>query len=105
MVSPKVAGPVIGSQLPKALNLTLGNIQELIAEGEARNPGRELSRFVEANLPGGSLWYTRLAMERLIFDELEAATGREAVTDWPRLSPGLVLSLVPRDTRHISRGR
>ncbi len=40
VVSPKVAGPVIGSQLPKALNLTLGNIQELIAEGEARNGWR-----------------------------------------------------------------
>ncbi len=73
-----LAGPVIGSQLPKALNLTLGNIQELVAEGEARNPGRELSRFIEQNLPGRSLWYTRLAMERLIFDELEAAIDPNA---------------------------
>ncbi len=46
-------GPVLGSQLPKAVNLTLGNLQELVAEGDARNAGRELSRFIEANMPGG----------------------------------------------------
>ena len=73
-----LAGPVLGSQLPKAYSLTVGNIQELISEGEARNPGRELSRFIEANLPGRSLWYGRLAMERLIFDELEAAIDPNA---------------------------
>ena len=53
-------------------------MQELVAEGEARNPGRELSRFIEANMPGRSIWYTRLAMERLIFDELEAAIDPKA---------------------------
>ncbi len=73
-----LAGPVLGSQVPAALKLTLGNIQELAAEGEARNAGRELSRFVEANMPGRSLWYARLAMERLIFDELEAAIDPKA---------------------------
>ena len=36
---------------------TLGNIQELVAEGEAKNFGRELLRFVEANMPGRSIWY------------------------------------------------
>ena len=43
-----------------------------------KNPGREISRFIEANLPGRSLWYSRLAMERLIFDELEAAIDPKA---------------------------
>ena len=73
-----LAGPVLGSQLPKAVQLTVGNIQETAAEGEPRNVGREVSRFIEANLPGKSLWYTRLAMERLIFDELEAAIDPNA---------------------------
>ena len=82
------AGPVLGSQIPKALKLTLGNIQELVAEGEARNPGRELSRFIEANAPGRSLWYTRLAMERLIFDELEAAIDPNAARSFRRIEQG-----------------
>lgn len=50
-----LAGPVLGSQVPAAIKLTLGNLQELIAEGKTRNAGRELSRFIEANLPGRSL--------------------------------------------------
>ncbi len=65
-----LTGPVLGSQLPKAIDFTLGNLQELVAEGEAKNAGRKLSRFIEANMPGRSLWYARLAIERLIFDEL-----------------------------------
>ena len=68
-----LAGPVLGSQLPRAVSLTLGNLQELAAEGEARGAGRELARFIEMNAPGRSLWYARLGLERLIFDELEAA--------------------------------
>ena len=83
-----LAGPVLGSQLPKAVNLTLGNIQELAAEGEARNAGRELSRFFEANLPGRSVWYTRLAMERLIFDELERAIDPNAAKSFRMIEQG-----------------
>ncbi len=83
-----LAGPVLGSQIPKAVKLTLGNFQELVAEGEARNPGRELSRFIEANAPGRSLWYTRLAMERLIFDELEAAIDPNAARSFRRIEQG-----------------
>ncbi len=50
---------MIGSQIPKTVNLTLGNLQELVAEGEARNPGRELSRFIEANTRQGARCGTR----------------------------------------------
>ncbi len=35
-----LTGPVLGSQLPKAIDFTLGNLQELVAEGEARKPNR-----------------------------------------------------------------
>ena len=80
--------PVLGSQVPKAISLSVGNIQELIAEGEAKNAGRELSRFIEANMPGRSLWYSRLAMERLIFDELEAAIDPKAARSFRRIEQG-----------------
>ncbi len=55
---------------------------------EAKNAGRELSRFVEANMPGRSLWYGRLAMERLIFDELEAAIDPNAAKSFRRIEQG-----------------
>lgn len=66
-----IAGPVLGTQLDQATRLTVGNLQELIKEGEAKNAGRELTRFAELMTPGRSLWYARLAMERLIFDEMQ----------------------------------
>ena len=83
-----LAGPVLGSQVPAAIKLTLGNIQELFVEGETRNAGRELSRFIEANAPGRSLWYARLAFERLIFDELEAAIDPNAARSFRRIEQG-----------------
>lgn len=65
------AGPVLGSQVPSASRLTVGNLQELFKEGEAKNPGRELIQFVKLMAPGRSLWYATNAMERLIFDEAQ----------------------------------
>ncbi len=65
------AGPVLGTQLDQAARLTVGNLQELIKEGEAKGAGRELTRFAELMTPGRSLWSARLAMERLIFDEMQ----------------------------------
>ena len=62
-------GPVAG-QIDDVFGLTLGNIQEL-AEGEDTNFGREVSRFVEQNTPGRTLWYTRLMLERYGFDNLD----------------------------------
>lgn len=64
-------GPVFGTQVPQFTRLTVGNIQELVKQGETQRAGRELTRFVETMMPGRSLWYSRLAMERLIFDEMQ----------------------------------
>jgi hypothetical protein len=54
-----LAGPVLGGQLPAAFNLTVGNIQQVVAD-DRTNAGRELSRFIRQNAPGYSLWYARL---------------------------------------------
>jgi hypothetical protein len=62
-------GPVAG-QVEDLSKLTVGNVQELLA-GDDTNIGREISRFVESNTPGRTLWYSRLATERIIFDELD----------------------------------
>ncbi len=62
-------GPAIGSGL-QFIKLTGGNVQQAISNKET-NFGRELNRFVKANLPGGRIWYMRLALERLFFDEVQ----------------------------------
>ena len=65
-------GPLLGGELLQGVRLTLGNIQELIKEGEARNAGSDLVRFTDGLLPGWSLWYARLAWERFLSDEIQA---------------------------------
>ena len=39
-------------------------------------------------MPGRSLWYARLAMERLIFDQLEAAIDPNAAQSFRRIEQG-----------------
>jgi len=64
-----MAGPVI-SFLDDLVRLTIGNTLEL-ASGEKTNAGKELAAFIQRYTPGSNLWYTRLVVERLIFDTLE----------------------------------
>lgn len=64
-----VGGPTAGL-VDDLMRLTGGNIQGL-AEGRDTHFGAELARFVKMNTPGTSVWYTRLAMERLIWDQLQ----------------------------------
>ena len=71
-LSATVAGPVVGLA-DQAVRLTAGNIQELITEGEAKGMGTELVRFARSLTPGQNLWYTRLAFERAVFDNLQKA--------------------------------
>lgn len=46
--------------------------------GEKTNFGRELTRFVGQNTPGGSVWYARAAYERLALDALQRQVDPEA---------------------------
>ena len=69
-------GPV-ARQAEDTVKLTLGNIQQL-AQGAETNAGRELSRFVQAMTPGRSAWFAKLALERLIFDQLDYALDPNA---------------------------
>lgn len=64
------AGPVYGSFLPDLWSLTLGNLNEA-ARDKDTNAGREAARFLGRYTPGSSIWYTRLATERLLVDELQ----------------------------------
>jgi hypothetical protein len=80
-----MAGPV-GSEVEALANLVGGNLSELAQKGEARNVGSELVRFAEGLLPGNSLWYSRLAFDRMLKDELVAyVDGGEAERRFRRI--------------------
>ena len=77
------AGPVTTAAGPVAAfaedlaRLTWGNVQQAAA-GERSNAGREAVRFAQRYAPGGNLWYSRLALERLLFDELQRMADPDA---------------------------
>lgn len=64
-----LAGPTV-SLLGQGARLTVGNLQDL-AEGERTNFGREGVRFLEQLIPGKTAWFAQLALERLVFDEVQ----------------------------------
>lgn len=78
-----VAGPVVGffDDLGK---LTIGNLIEA-AKGEDTNIARETIRFAARYTPGSSLWYTRLATERMIVDQLQLWADPKARSNMRRM--------------------
>lgn len=62
-------GPVAGLAR-ETLDLTVGNAKQL-ASGKPTNLPGELWRSVRTKIPGNNLWYARLAMNRLLFDQIE----------------------------------
>lgn len=72
-----IAGPVIGFA-GDVQRTTVGNVLEF-ARGEDTNIGRDVSKLVTRNTPVlSSLWYTRTAVDRLLFDELQMLLDPEA---------------------------
>jgi hypothetical protein len=70
-----IAGPM-ADRLNAFRDLTIGNVMEL---GEDKtNFGREAVKFARGNTPGGSLWYVRLAYERVVLDQLQHMVDPEA---------------------------
>jgi len=52
-----------------ATKLTLGNVQQLV-RGEDTDLAADVVGFTSRYMPGGSLWYARLLLEREVFDQL-----------------------------------
>lgn len=71
-----VAGP-LWDRVGQLRDLTIGNVLQS-ADEEKTNFGRELVGFVKQNTPGGSLWYMRLAYERIVLDQLQHLLDPEA---------------------------
>ena len=78
-----VAGPVVGF-IDDLGKLTLGNLMEA-AKGEDTNAARETIRFASRYTPGSSLWYSRLATERLIVDQLQLWADPKARSNMRRM--------------------
>ena len=67
------------------LNLTIGNVQDL-ATGEDTNFGREAVTFAQRYTPGSSAWYGRLALERLVWDNLKKMVDTKADASFRRFA-------------------
>lgn len=71
-----LAGPV-AERVNDVRELTIGNLAQL-ATGQQTRAGRELVSFLRGNVPGGNIWYTRLAWERIALDQLQYLLDPEA---------------------------
>ena len=78
----QMAGPAFGLAVD-ALDLGPYNVGQ-VARDEDANFGRDLARFVERYTPGSSLWYARLALDRLVWDNLQGMLDPRAKTSFRR---------------------
>ncbi|WP_289353274.1 hypothetical protein [Acinetobacter nosocomialis] len=68
-----VSGP-LGSDFSAALGLTVGNLTQY-NEGKDTNFGNEAFKFVKSKIPAQNLWYTKAAINRMVFDEMQDAVA------------------------------
>jgi hypothetical protein len=52
------------------VGLTVGNLPAAFDPAKETHFGRELGRFVQRYTPGSTLWYSRLALDRLLWDRM-----------------------------------
>ncbi|KCY22478.1 phage-like protein [Acinetobacter baumannii] len=64
-----VSGP-LGSDFTSLLGLTVGNLTQY-NEGKDTNFGNEAFKFVKGKIPAQNLWYTKAAINRMFFDEIQ----------------------------------
>ncbi len=64
-----VSGP-LGSDFTALLGLTVGNLTQY-NEGKDTNFGNEAFKFVKGKIPAQNLWYTKAAINRMFFDEVQ----------------------------------
>jgi hypothetical protein len=78
-----LGGPTAGL-VDDSVRLIGGNISG-VAQDEKTNFGRELARFVRNYTPGSTLWYARLAADRLLWNNLQRMLDRDAGTSFRRM--------------------
>ncbi len=78
-----LAGPVVDT-VQGVGALTYGNIAKA-ARGDDTSVGRDAVQLIKRETPGQSLWYTRLAFERLVADQLQQAADPNYRASWRRM--------------------
>lgn len=64
-----VMGPVVG--LIDDVGRLASKQLRSTYEGESASLGSEIARFVKSNTPGSNLWFARLALDRLLWDQIQ----------------------------------
>lgn len=83
-------GPTAGL-VEQAFKLTQGNLVEAAA-GDETHFGAESVKFVKGNIPGANLWYTKAALDHIIFQNLQEY-----------FSPGYLSSMKRRTERDFGQ--
>lgn len=69
-VARQIGGPLAEFSDDIIRKAFIGNLVEA-AQGDETHFGRELVRLMRRYTPGGTIWYTRLAYERLLMDQMQ----------------------------------
>lgn len=77
-----LAGPVGG--LIGDVGRAVSSNAARAAEGKDPLLGRDVANFARRYTPGSTLWYTRLALDRLVWDQLQKVLDPEAEDLWRR---------------------
>ena len=77
-----LAGPTVG--LVADVGRALFSNADRVAQGKAPLIGRDAVNLARRYTPGSSLWYGRLALDRLVWDQLQDMLDPEARTLWRR---------------------
>lgn len=77
------AGPT-GSLIDETVKTTFGQAGRALGDKDT-NIGRDMARFIRRNTPGTSLWYSRLALDRLLWDRLQEVADPKAGAAWRRM--------------------
>lgn len=68
-----LAGPIVG------------DIQGIAAIASAKNPQAQTLKMLRSQLPGGTLWYARLAFDRMIADQVQEMVDPHYRQSWKRM--------------------
>ena len=75
-LSSTIAGPVAGL-IEDVSKLTIGNLMDVMS-GKDANMASDTIKFAGRNTPGSSIWYLRLAFERMVIDQMKLFADPDA---------------------------